>query len=279
MSTYPSLSDPIETHQVADRQPAHCDRHGPFESLLWAMVKPSQAPFCKPFWSKCPVCNEEIQREQDELAAKARGTSNEAVRIRRLLEEAGVQARYSSCTLGNFNTALPKQKVAHKWASDYAYKFDQVLESGRSHTLIGNNGTGKTHLCVAIMRHVLLKGGTARYVSCLNLLARFKATFGDRAIETDRVVFADYVMPDLLVVDEIGRHGDSDYDRAALFRVIDHRYQNCKPTLLVTNLPAADYANMMGVSLLDRMREGGGGKITFDFESQRAVDHQREVRE
>lgn len=267
------------THVIAKTRTADCEHHGQFEQILWAMDPPSPAPFCKPFWSKCPVCDKAIQLEQDDLAAKARGTTNEDVRTRRVLQEAGVPPRHASCSLHNFNTALPKQKAAHKWASDYAYKFEEVLEHGRSCALVGNQGTGKTHLAVAIIRHVLKKGGTARYVCCADLLARFKATHGSKATETDAQVMADLTRCDLLAVDEIGRHQDTSYDQASLFRVFDHRYQQQKPTLMLSNLPDAEFAKMMGSALIDRLREGGGGKVAFQWESQRAVDHGREERQ
>lgn len=274
MTTTPIL----RTHVIAKTRAATCQHHGDFEQILWAMDPPSPAPFCKPFWSKCPTCDHAIQLEQDDLAAKARGTTNEQVRMQRVLQESGVPPRFASCSLNNFNTALPKQKVAHKWASDYAYKFEDVLEHGRSCALVGNQGTGKTHLAVAIIRHVLKRGGTARYVACMDLLARFKATHGNKATETDAQVLADYTRCDLLVVDEIGRHQDTAYDQANLFRVFDNRYQGLKPTLMLSNLPSAEFAKMMGAALIDRLREGGGGKVLFDFESQRAVDHGREER-
>lgn len=267
--------DYIETHRVMETRDAQCEKHGLFEQKLWGLIKPSPAPFCKPFWSKCPTCDREIQEEQDDMSAKARGTTNESVRIRRMLQESGVPPRFHSATLGNFNTSLPKQKVAHTWASNYAYRFDDVLAHGRSHALVGTQGTGKSHLSIAIIRHVLLKGGTARYVSCMDLLMRFKGTMGSKAVENDLQVLGDYTKCDLLVVDEIGRHQDTSYDQSALFRVFDHRYQGQKPTLMISNMPSADFATLMGAALLDRLREGGGGKVTFDFPSQRAVDHER----
>jgi DNA replication protein DnaC len=73
--------------------------------------------------------------------------------------------------------------------------------------------------------------------------------------ETEDGVFEELVRYDLLVIDEIGRGGTSEWERAHMFRLIDERYMaGCKPTIACTNHTRAklvEYLDEAGVSRLE----------------------------
>ena len=164
---------------------------------------------------------------------------------------------------------MDRQKRIHAWASDYCQSFNIVLETGRSGILLGAPGTGKTTLAVGILKHVLEKGGTGLYTTLMDMLARIKATYGKDAAESEQTVIQQLTSVDLLVVDEIGRSVDSSYETAQFFRLLDRRYRQVKPVILVTNMNTKDFSDFIGPSAVDRLREAGGVIHVFDWGSQR----------
>jgi DNA replication protein DnaC len=73
---------------------------------------------------------------------------------------------------------------------------------------------------------------------------------------------------DLLVIDEIGVQFSSDAERVQLFDVINRRYADLRPTILVTNLTLAEIQETLGERVFDRFREVAT-VVTFDWPSFR----------
>lgn len=271
------------THVGIDSQDRSCERHGPYTATLWDLQpKPQGYPngasaavldFLKPFWSQCPSCDSELQREVDESHQAIRsGKSKSDALIAAHFQEAGIPKRLEHASLDNFSALLAGQKTALAAAKDYAYSFEQGLETGRGMIFLGRTGNGKSHLAVAILRHVLLRGGTARYATVFEILAKIKATFAKGASQTVEQAVALYTKPDLLVIDEVGKQTGSDFEIANLFGVIDRRYADEKPMLLISNLPEAEFRALLGEPIIDRFRSKGGRLVKFNWESQRGED-------
>lgn len=136
--------------------------------------------------------------------------------------------------------------------------------------LLGATGTGKTHLACGLLRHVIEKGGTGQYTTVMDMLGRIKATFSGKG-ETETDVIDELTKCDLLVIDEVGRSLDSNYEVAQFFRVLDKRYQWQKPTVLATNLTQPKLREFLGDAVVDRLREAGGALLSFDWASQRST--------
>ena len=74
---------------------------------------------------------------------------------------------------------------------------------------------------------------------------------------------------DLLLIDELGAQGGTEFERQSLHQIIDTRYRNMRPTIVTSNLPSGKLSAYIGDRALDRLRENGGQAITFDWESSR----------
>lgn len=135
--------------------------------------------------------------------------------------------------------------------------------------LRGNPGTGKNHLAIAIARVIADQGYTALLLTVGELIARVRATWSRDSPETEDDVVRRFADVDLLVLDEIGRQHGSESERLTLFQVIDGRYRLMRPTVVITNLPADQIPDYLGVAAYDRLREGGGRMIHFDWASYR----------
>lgn len=244
-----------------------CERHGDYQSRQ-EQITPS-TPLNKAFWTQCPQCDSEIASEQ-------KSTSLNSQEMKRAIEQlrligAGIPERHMASEFWNFQHRIPRMDKVWQELSSYAMSMPDAIEAGRCAIFYGNAGTGKSHLACAILRVLLLKhGGTGIYVTQARLISRLKATMEKGATETELDVFDAIAKPDLVVVDEIGRGSQSSWERSVLFRVIDERYQRkCKPTVLVSNLTLDELVAEMSPAGLDRMRESGGLRVHFNWDSQR----------
>jgi putative replication protein dnaC len=72
-----------------------------------------------------------------------------------------------------------------------------------------------------------------------------------------------------LIIDEVGVQSGTEAESRALFDVFNERYQNLKPTILISNLNAEDFVAAVGNRIADRIKEDGGEFLFFNWESAR----------
>lgn len=108
-----------------------------------------------------------------------------------------------------------------------------------------------------IIRHVTLhKGWTAKYRRFADLLSEMRSeAYGDGG--SDCRVVQRLSRVGLLAIDELHERRWTDDESLWLGRVMDHRYGEEKPTILIANLTRAEFAQRIGLSVLDRMHQGG----------------------
>jgi DNA replication protein DnaC len=133
------------------------------------------------------------------------------------------------------------------------------LGSGFLIGLIGQRGHGKTQLGVELMRYMAETQVTpSRYVSATELFMAFRATFHKESKKTEQAVLAEFRSPQLLVIDEAGKRGETDWEDRQLFELIDKRYGDMTDTLLLSNQSREEFTRAIGPSLASRMIEIGG---------------------
>jgi len=101
------------------------------------------------------------------------------------------------------------------------------------------------------------------------LVRSLKATWARDSETTEEKLINYYTKIDLLVVDEVGSQFGSDTEKLFIFDIIDGRYQNMKPTVLISNLDIDGIKDAIGERCVDRLREGGGMMVAFDWSSSR----------
>lgn len=247
-----------------------CPEHGNYESELMA----HRHPRCQAFWTKCPHCNAEIEKEEKALQDRyqswlAVNPETETQFNELLLAQAGVPPRYYSATLDDWDETLPEMKAMGEKLRKYLEAFEIALEKGSSLIFIGKPGTGKTFAACSIINKLILKRDhSAKYVIANEFLTRLRNCYGSGATEMESEVFEDYTAPSLLVVDEIGRHKDSKHAADSLFALFDSRYREVRPTILISNMGKDEFVDYVGEAMVSRLRQDGQ-MLGFYWEDQR----------
>jgi DNA replication protein DnaC len=224
-------------------------------------------------WSRCPTCNERIEREQkvrDEAIAKQRDYAGQ--HRDELREQASIPEHYQDKTFGTWRSDTPQQKQACEAAWFYADRFkQQARKLGRCMLLTGNMGTGKTHLACAIAHELVARGNSVRFTTATEMLDRIRATYDSKnRTETKHAALSAFADVDLLIVDELGMSWGTDSEKLELFAIFNSRYNTRRPTLICTNAAPEEVRTMLGERIYDRLTEQGCDLIRFDWDSRRS---------
>ncbi|WP_236233231.1 ATP-binding protein [Pseudomonas tohonis] len=247
---------------------ASCHEHGQFESWLEEQFDGSwKANSCKQCqWQALNWTHVDPAVRNAALAARRAEFENQ------LLIGSGITPRFRGCSFDNFIIGTDDAKrAALESCRRYAEGFDSVLREGRSQLLLGNLGTGKTHLASAIVQTVIRSHGASALITTASEIVRaVKATFAKSSKTSERDVLDELAGVDLLVIDEVGvQVSTGDFGPGLLHEVIDRRYQQVLPTIVISNVTAEDLPRYIGDRALDRLRQGSSRLVRFTWESAR----------
>ena len=217
----------------------------------------------------------EFDRQCREVSARELA-ADEAERKKRSLDammgRAAIPPRFVNRSLRNYTADTDGQKRALSVCQRYAATFAKpggAKESGTCLILAGNPGTGKTHLAAGVANYLLENGSTAVYSTAMTAIRAIRETWQNKTGKTESQVIQDFVKPDLLILDEIGVQHGTEAEKLHLFDLINARYEAVRPTLIISNLELDAVEQFIGERAFDRLREGGGKAVSFDWGSSR----------
>lgn len=251
----------IKASEVPDTpETFNCKNHGKYEARYQVFGE-------RAFFSKCcPKCAEEKEAERAKRELLEQQRENERLRMARI-EKAGVSKRNLGKTFDSFNCDNEQQSRALSHCKELC---DDVINKriAKNTFMIGRVGTGKTHLASAIV-HEITDKKTVCLVRLIEMMRELKDTWRKDSTVTEQRIIDYYGSLDLLIIDEVGIQFGSDSEKMFMFDIINTRYDNIKPTVMISNLNLENIKANLGEQVVDRLREDGGKVLTFDFESQR----------
>ncbi|MEE1810802.1 ATP-binding protein [Streptomyces sp. BE133] len=127
------------------------------------------------------------------------------------------------------------------------------ISEGSSLLIAGPTGTGKTHQAYGAIRALLAAGVRLRWeaVTAADLYARLRPRSG---FDSERELQA-LAKCSLLLLDGLGAAKTSEWTEELTYRLINHRYEHLRPTLITTNLPTADLRTALGDRVASRLAE------------------------
>ena len=130
----------------------------------------------------------------------------------------------------------------------------QFLERRENVLLLGNSGTGKTHLALALGLAACQRGHRVRFTTTAALVHELMEARDEKRLLRLQKQLASY---ELLIVDELGFVPLSKTGAELLFAVFSQRYERSS-TLVTSNLPFQEWTEILGSerltgALLDRL--------------------------
>ncbi|MFF3554622.1 ATP-binding protein [Streptomyces tsukubensis] len=164
--------------------------------------------------------------------------------------------RWVAMTPPRFRTADTTVAEAAAWA-DTALS---TPETAGALLLVGSTGTGKTREAYGALRRVAL-GGPRRFeaiaVNSADMYGCLRPTQSAGASERELRRLCDV---QFLLLDDLGTTRVTEWTEEITYRLINHRYNHCLPTVITSNLPARsdhgpDLTDFVGDRVASRLAE------------------------
>jgi DNA replication protein DnaC len=243
------------------RRQENCPRHGVYMPT-GTRLKLSG----RDVWTECPDCvavrraTEQAERDQ-QAAERAR------VDLEQKLQTSAIPARFLGKSLDNFKAETDQQRYALTVARDYIETFELRLKRGEGLILSGMPGTGKSHIAAAILQGILPRR-VGLYTTCMGAIRFIRETWRKESERSEREALNILGEADLLVLDEIGVQYGTDGEQTVIFDILDRRYREMKPSILLTNQDKAGLKAFIGERAYDRLTETCRW-VPFDWPSYR----------
>ncbi|MFJ3905746.1 ATP-binding protein [Streptomyces sp. NPDC090025] len=127
------------------------------------------------------------------------------------------------------------------------------IAEGPSLRIVGPTGTGKTHQAYGAIRSLLAAGVRLRWeaVTAADLYARLRPRPG---FENERDLQSLMRCP-LLLLDDLGATKTSEWTEEVTYRLINHRYEHLRPTLITSNLTTDALRTALGDRVSSRLAQ------------------------
>jgi DNA replication protein DnaC len=148
-----------------------------------------------------------------------------------------IPPRYGHCTLGSFEPGSPSLAAALEKAMAFCSGYPHLgADEGLGLLFCGDNGVGKTHLAVGVLRELVeTKGARGEFWDFHELIREIKSSYDPETKTTELQVLEPVVEADVLLLDDLGAWKMTDWMNDTLFYILNSRYMAQRPTLITTN--------------------------------------------
>lgn len=210
-----------------------------------------------------PVMTEQEEKEWNEKVARYDAEELKKQRYRAFLAS-GVDEKYIECSFDNFEVTTEKQNLLRRCA----LTFCDFVKKGKVTNLLltGDCGAGKTHIAIAVIRHLTnTKKGEfyempvfykCRYTTVAELNDRLISASNFKSKETRKDVFSDITDCDVLVLDEVDRIlATKEKASDLMFEITDICMRRNISMVLISNKRHDELLNMLNKATNSRLQE------------------------
>lgn len=164
----------------------------------------------------------------------------EARRLGLRIQRAGFEHERTLETFDfGFNAELPKARIIDLAAGGFVRRKRNVL-------LIGPSGVGKSHVAQAIGHRLCRMGHRVLFIAAHQMLAELRAARADHSYERR---MGRFVLPELLILDDVGLRPLKDDEPEDLYEVIRRRYERGS-MVITSNRAVEEWYGLFGDALL-----------------------------
>lgn len=238
-----------------------CPRHGEYMANGTRLKS-------RDVWSSCPGCAADWKAKEEADRAREQALREANTRLYHL-QQAAIPQRFIERTLDTFKATTPEQQHAFRVAADFASNFEAHYKKGSWLVFSGLPGTGKSHLAAGILQ-AIMPAYLGKYFTCMEVIQYIRSTWRKESEASEVDVLSEFASLPLLVIDEIGMQYGTESEQNHLFDVLDRRYRDMMPTILLTNQNKEGFRQYVGDRIYDRMTECARW-VPFAWESYRPI--------
>jgi len=180
--------------------------------------------------------------ERANISAAEPCTCRSEQRAEHAEERAQIPPLYRNATFENFDVRRADNPIggaslAKVLVSVQAYARDFPNPSRPGLLLIGDPGSGKTHLAVAALHRILSKGFDGLFCDYQNLLDRIRSGYDPASNSADREAYRVALDYEVLLLDDLGAHRVTDWVEDTITSIVTQRCNQGKALIATTNLP------------------------------------------
>jgi len=231
-----------------------CHEHGAYIGKPRKLIISDRERIVDP---DCPLCSsvkaEEKAREETAWLKRQKDIFRETEKTNELTNM-NIGEKFWDESFESFDAYTPELEhhldICVKYANNH---------KGRMLVMLGNHGNGKDHLAASILKRI---GGYMYSVFEIELLLKDAYSGKTSEFEIYQKLCNE---ASLLIINEIGRHKSGDWETHFLSYIINKRYENWKPVILISNkhlkddCPGCDdcLQKYLGNDVISRIVESG----------------------
>lgn len=182
----------------------------------------------------CVACYGRGQKANEKNFVKECRTLNPNLIIQNF-NAAKIPARYANAAFESFRNYTGNSDdvlvAAKKWVEAF------TLKTNKGILFSAPIGVGKTYILVSICRALILRGFSVRFIDFFQLLSELKSYYSEG--QADKRLLDPMLAVDVLVVDELGKGRNSEWEQTILDQLVMGRYNEGKVLVSSTNYSLA----------------------------------------
>lgn len=191
---------------------------------------------------ECQLCKDEEWIFDIEANTAKPCSCREVKLYKKILESSGITEAFLERNFDNFIPKNVNSKTAKDVAIDYVNKFEIIRKSkNNSIAFLGQVGSGKTHLSIAIANELMKRNIGVRYMQYREDITRIKQVAMDEESYSREI--SKYKNATVLLIDDLyknatyknqrtGYESLNDADKRAMFEIVNYRYFNNAPIII-----------------------------------------------
>ena len=208
--------------------------------------------------SACEICHGtgfEIQSKDGRDYAQPCRCRRPAAGVEGFAAGCRIPPRYEHCTFANFDLFSPSLRSALEKCLAYCHGYPYLgpTDEGLGLLFSGDNGVGKTHLAVSVLRELVTsKGARGQFWDFHELIREIKNSYNPETRTTELQVLEPVIEADVLLLDDLGAWKMTDWMVDTLFYILNGRYMAKRATIITTNFQDADRERVLAADSLVR---------------------------